>query len=335
MPERFLNLSAEDRASILAKASQELGRHPIVLEKDVWVCFALEQLFSMPNAPKMAFKGGTSLSKIYNAIERFSEDIDVTINREDIAPDLDPFDPGLTKTRRKNVSRRIDEILAKYIADIIKPHFERYIAECFGNGAINVEIGDKPLKLNLQYESVIEESSDYMGDKVILEFGGTNKISPSELKQVTPYIKEIAKDLNYPTAAVTVLSPCRTFWEKATLIHVECNRPSPRPNLQRRSRHWYDLAKLADHQIGRDAVADRELLANVVEQKKILHHYHYADYDGCLSGSLRLIPDGEAVSKLRIDYQEMIDAKMFWREPPKFSEIMDRLKGLENEVNES
>jgi hypothetical protein len=140
--------------------------------------------------------------------------------------------------------------------------------------------------------------------------------------------------LRFPAASVTVLSPERTFWENATLIHAECSRGSLRATADRPSRHWYDLAVLADHEIGRGAVSDRALLAAVVEHKEWSFRDPRARYQDCLAGRLRLLPETAAMrAVLREDYSAMIRAGMFYATPPAFEKIESRLGDLAEDVN--
>jgi hypothetical protein len=168
---------------------------------------------------------------------------------------------------------------------------------------------------------------------VLVEFGGRNTIEPNEEYSLRPYIAAEVKELEFPFAKVRVLSPLRTFWEKATLIHVECYRPKPRMDSNRLSRHWSDLAVLADHEIGKRSVSDRVMLTDVVKHKKVFFYSAHANYDACLSGELRLAPDGALLDVLNADFGKMIDDKMFDVAPPGFDTIVSRLKALEREIN--
>ena len=135
-------------------------------------------------------------------------------------------------------------------------------------------------------------------------------------------------------AQLSVLSAARTFWEKATLIHVECHRPSLRPSAERLSRHWYDLARLADHEVGQQAMGDSELLRDVLRIKETFYRSGFSHYDRCLAGGLRLIPDEPLLDALRQDYQAMLAAQMFYGDTLTFESIVERLRRLEAEVNQ-
>ena len=131
------------------------------------------------------------------------------------------------------------------------------------------------------------------GARSCWEFGGRNVIDPNERHAIVPDIAALTPDLDYPAATVTVLSPARTFWEKAALIHVACHRRRLANSPDRLSRHWFDLKCLADHAVGQAALSDRDLLQNVVQHKKVFFHVGNANYDQCLDGRLRLVPDDD------------------------------------------
>ena len=126
MADRFLQLPETDQKAILDAAAQELGKSPNILEKDVWVCWTLEKLVNMPEVPPLAFKGGTSLSKAYGAIARFSEDVDVTLDRRALDPGLNPFS-ATSKTQAKKICAQLDTLLAVYLVDVIKPYFDEHL----------------------------------------------------------------------------------------------------------------------------------------------------------------------------------------------------------------
>lgn len=173
-----------------------------------------------------------------------------------------------------------------------------------------------------------------MGNSVLIEFGGRNITEPSADHNVEPDIAPYVSDLVFPCSTVSVLSPARTFWEKATLIHGECQRNEFRSSAERLSRHWYDLAMLADRDHGQFAIENRTLLEDVVRHKKVFYNASYANYDACLTGQLRLIPESAAQAALSEDFKRMIGAGMFIGEPPTFHAIVDRLLALEATINE-
>lgn len=333
MPESFLHLKAQEQSQIYRALAPQLARSPVVLEKDVWVCWVLQALFTMPGRLPMAFKGGTSLSKVFGAIARFSEDVDVTLDYRGLDGSFDPFAEGVSRNRLKRFSEGLKSFVRDHAHGVVAPHFRKTLAAEFDADAFQIEVSDDGEQLRVHYLTVLEAPGDYLGNSVLIEFGGRNITEPNEEHEVRPDIAEHVTALDLPRSKVSVLSPARTFWEKATLMHVECQRDEFRTGAERLSRHWYDLAMLADLVHGKAAMADRALLADVVKHKKVFYNTSYADYDACLTGHLRLIPEGAALVALRDDFQRMIGAGMFIGEPPAFDAIVDRLRTLEAAIN--
>lgn len=328
MAEAFLQLSPEEQADILQTRATKLGRRTEHLEKDIWICWVLHGLFGMPGRLPMAFKGGTSLSKVYGAIRRFSEDVDVTVDYKSLDQSIDPFDPKVSRTARDKYTELLRIKLADHTNNVIRPHFENLLSQLPEKPTGPLKISTDGEKLFIPYPSRFGKD-----ESVLLEFGGRNVIVPNEVRHLRPYIAVELPDLQFPEATVQVLSPCRTFWEKATLIHVACNRSQPNLDADRQSRHWHDLAVLADHEIGKTSIADRQLLADVVKHKNIFFRTSYANFEACLSGGLRLIPGKALQDALQLDYEKMIADGMFEGEPPSFEFIVRRLKALEGEIN--
>jgi hypothetical protein len=207
------------------------------------------------------------------------------------------------------------------------PYFENLLVP-IAKRKKSIELSEDGESMRIYYPSVFRD-----GEMVLVEFGGRNTIEPNEEYSLRPYIAAEVKELEFPSAKVRVLSPLRTFWEKATLIHVECYRPEPRMDANRLSRHWSDLAVLADHEIGKRSVSDRAMLTDVVKHKKVFFYSAHANYDACLSDELRLVPDGALLDVLNTDFGRMIDDKMFDVAPPGSDTIVSRLKALEREIN--
>lgn len=319
---------------MLRATEEPTQRSAAILEKDIWICWALRTLFRLPEAPQMAFKGGTSLSKIYRAIDRFSEDVDITIDYKSLSPDFDPFATDISNTKRKTQCEALQGKVISLLHDRIAPFFaERLKAESRDPGRI--EIVDKEEAIRVNYPSALGGSAKgrYLTESVLMEFGGRNTTQPMERHVVSPYISGHTVDLFFPTAEVSVLAGERTFWEKATLIHVECNRDDFEARVSRKSRHWYDLVKLAAHAVGARALADPALLVDVVKHKKVFYHSAKANYDDCLQGRLQLVPPERSRRALEEDYQKMIDEGMFEGVPPSVTDLLDRISDLEKKVN--
>jgi hypothetical protein len=326
----FLKLSKDERQAILSEGGARMGRLPNVLEKDVWVCWVLDRLFRMPGALQMAFKGGTSLSKVYGAIARFSEDIDVTIDYRALT-DIDPF--GLSNNKKAQLCKELQERVAKHIASVVYPYFKTELDQEFGKGTAPLEIqGDVANQLVIRYPSALDGGGGYVVDAVRIEFGGRNITDPQSRRNIIADLANVFPDLELPKAEAAVLHLERTLWEKATLIHVECSR-EPRENADRLCRHWYDLDRLYVLDAGQEALKHHGLLEDVVKHKAVFFPTKF--YENCLNGKLQLVPEGGLRKQLEADYGQMVGAGMFYTAPPKFDEILGRLSEMQSTINKA
>lgn len=339
----YFSLNKEERRTICFEGQVRFGISPIGLEKDVWICWALDTLFRLPSALPMAFKGGTSLSKVFNVINRLSEDVDVTVDFRNLGS-IPPDGAVLSGNQRKKLRESLERALKEQVAGKVLSWMREEAHRQFGSSAPNLfhESSDGCEKLLVQYPSAfhLEEGKSldpfdgaYIRPEVILEFGGRNSTEPKESHTVDAYLAELYPKVAFPSARVAVLSPKRTFWEKATLVHLECNKPPHRTEGkgERIARHWADLAALADHRIGREAILDAAIAESVVRHKSVYFFDHDANYGACLSGGLRLVPSPQRRRDLEKDFHKM--EGMFQSGKPDFEAIMDRLGRLESEIN--
>ncbi|MBO6522115.1 nucleotidyl transferase AbiEii/AbiGii toxin family protein [Thalassospira sp.] len=334
MADTYHSLKPQEQKEILQTAAARLGRQAAVLEKDIWVCWALQTLFSIPDAHPMAFKGGTSLSKVYEIIDRFSEDVDITLDYRAFDDDFDPFAPGVSKSKIRQFSDRLKGYVQSYANDVVVPGLQAAITGSLVPVEHDIRVDESGEKIWFSYPSVIEAQDEYLKSEVLIELGGRNVIDPNERHEIEPYVAPLAEGLEFPEATVTVLSPSRTFWEKATLIHVECNRGRLKESPERLSRHWYDLTQLAKHPTGQSAINDRDLFEDVVRHKEVFFNASYAKYDDCLHGRLLLLPDDDSLPGLKADYGKMTSAGMMYREAPDFDDIVEKIRAIETKVND-
>ena len=333
MADAFLSLSARDQKDILETVAARSGRQAIILEKDIWICWVLQTLFSIPDRHPMAFKGGTSLSKVYGIIDRFSEDVDITLDYRAFGDAFDPFAPGVSRSQIRHFSERLKSFVAAYTRNVVGPALQTAAEGLSMAGRHSVRISDDGEMVSFAYPSAVENTVGYLASEVFLEFGGRNVIDPNELHGIVPDIAVQTNDLDYPKATVTVLSPARTFWEKATLIHVECHRRRLSRGPERISRHWFDLACLAEHHASRAALSDRALLEDVVRHKTAFFNASYANYNHCLDGRLRLVPDEDQLGPLESDYEAMRTASIVRADAPDFDVLIENVRDVEIEVN--
>jgi Nucleotidyl transferase AbiEii toxin, Type IV TA system len=336
MADNFLQITKREQAAVLRAVAAQVKRLPIVLEKDIWVCWALCALFSMPDRPQMAFKGGTSLSKVYKVIERFSEDVDITIDYRSLSPHFDPFDAALSNSQRRKACEKLQDQVGELVREKIAPFFAECIARETANG-VSIEIEQGGDAIRVVYDSALQsaELNRYMQSSILVEFGGRNTTEPMQIHAISPYARGHTVDLFFPEAEIPVLAGERTFWEKATLIHVECRRDDFVARVARKSRHWHDLAMLADHPIGLNAQADIGLLRDVVKHKKVFFPSAHAHYDECISGKIMLVPSATSLLALEEDYRAMESAGMFPEAALPMSNILSRLSALQMKINQA
>jgi hypothetical protein len=336
--DHFALLPAPERAVVFRETAARLqvGSATIV-EKDFWVCWALQRIFLSTKLPGPLFKGGTSLSKVYGVIERFSEDVDIVLDRHALGFTGDQDPPNISGTNKRN--RKLDELAGK-CSETVHGAVRHELHESFRLvlGEADWEISEDPADADRQsllftYPLGLEESlyglGNYIRPVVRLEFGCRGDVWPSEQQPIRPYIADALPGiLAQPTTEVHVLRPERTFWEKATLLHAVFHSGKMQSRL---SRHYYDLARLYRHEYGQNAITDFGLLASVVEHKKVFFREAAARYDLAKPGSLRVYPPDDKLARIRSDYRDM--REMFFAEPSPFESLMADLKELEDRVN--
>ena len=321
-----------ERAELFQETAARRGLAPTIVEKDFWVCWTLRRLFARPERrPAMLFKGGTSLSKVYRAIDRFSEDIDLSLDRQD----LDPEHAPTGKARRKLLDA-LKVACTTCIADVLLPETRAEFAAILGppgDGWTLERDPDEDQTLLFRYPaSVSGSAAAYVRPVVRLEFGARSDFWPAREAEVRPYAAEEFPDVfTDATACVRVLEAKRTFWEKATILHAECHREDHSRGAPRCSRHYYDLARLAESAVRAEALGDLALLAEVAHHKELFFPAAWARYADARPGSLRLVPGDALRRHLEADYRLM--AEMFFRDPPPFADVVATLAELEREIN--
>ena len=351
--DKFIALSEEDKRIAFNETAAKYEILPIIVEKDFWVCWVLKQIFEHPElAQHITFKGGTSLSKAYYLIDRFSEDIDLTISKN--APyTADSADPMAQDISGKERQRRIDSLkenARRFVAEFALAALQEvFPAKLAGDWQLTLDADDPDLQTILfSYPRLMnygmgygmgaygvgrfgEGEIGYIKPVVRLEFGARGDIEPSENKQVISYAAEIFPNLFAdPQTGVRVLASERTFWEKVTILHALYHDPKLR---ERMSRHYYDTFIMSQKGIADAALQDTALLEKVVKNKSLMFANNKASYETAVIGSLRLSPRAEMMASLKSDYTAM--RVMFLKDVPDFDTMMDGLAALEQRINGS
>lgn len=338
--ERFLALPASDRDVAFQQAAAVRGLALGSVEKDFWVCLMLRELFALPEIGKhLTFKGGTSLSKAWGLIDRFSEDIDLTIDRErfGFGGDLAPDAAGSTTQRQKRL-QALKQACRDLIAGEIKPGLEGRLAGLLSAGeswtlTADADDPDAQTLLFAYPRLVVAATPSYVKPVVKLEFGARSDPWPVEERAVTPIVAEEFPQLFDATASrIRALRPERTFWEKVMLLHEERFRPAEKIRRPRMARHYYDVWRLIEAGVAATAAADLELFHKVAAHRVVYFKQNWVDYDTLAQGSIQMEPTAEQFGNWQRDYAAMA-SEMFVTTPPPFEDLMAAILAFQTEFN--
>ena len=338
-------MPAPDRADLFSATAARRAFSVTIVEKDFWVCWALNRLFTLTDPPAgLIFKGGTSLSKVFGAIERFSEDVDLSFNRADLGF-ADEHDPANAPSKKKQ-HQWIDDLKAacrRMIRDELLPQLRESFAAALASqpgAAWRLEIdpdeedGQTVLFHYPPSRRVDAAGPGYVQPLVRLEMGARGEHWPILDGEVRPYAAEDFPDsFNEAACKVKVVSAERTFWEKATILHMWFHAGANRRLGDRQSRHYYDVARLYEGSIGRNALRDLELLKAVARHKAVFFARAWAKFDEAVPGTLRLVPPESRFAELEHDYRTMRE-EMIFGDAPTLGHIIDVLREIERQVNE-
>lgn len=326
---KIAQLPQQQRMELFRQTAAQRGMTEQIVEKDFWVCWVLKQLFDSPLKDRIIFKGGTSLSKVYGLIERFSEDIDLILNWTG-NPLGNPM-AEMSKNKRKKFN---DELLAwgnKCIRDEIYPIVREFCGDICTAVLEMGNTGDAIIAI--QYPQAFASDS-YLRPEIRLEIGALAAWDPHQTAIIKSYAAEQYPHIfSEPEVSVQVTSAARTFWEKATILHTEAGRPESGAFRSRYSRHYYDMVMLArDPAVKAEAFADLPLLDRVVDFKQRFYSgSKWLAYDQAKPGTFRLLPPEYFITDLRSDYANM--RNMIYGEYPPFEQLMSELKSLLLEIN--
>jgi len=324
-------LQIKERMELFQATAVSMGMQPNVIEKDFWVCFMLDHLFhecKYKNA--FVFKGGTSLSKSYHVIERFSEDIDLILDwRKIIDKDVNPWDER-SRTKQDLFNKQINSEAAKFYREVFVPQLNSEIEEKLGEGEwISVDTEDE-MVVNFYYPQIFE--AEYLRSCVRLEIGPLAEWMPSHETNITPFAAE-----KYPAifkqkeTSVLTIDVERTFWEKITILHKIAHFPDGKVLPSRYARHLYDVYNLGNSWVKESAFKRKELLEKDVAFKQKFYYAKGAHYETATLDSITLLPREETRKPLLDDYQAM--RNMIYGDVPEFEEILEFLEKLQEEIH--
>jgi predicted nucleotidyltransferase component of viral defense system len=299
----FLKLPEQQKLEITEQIRNKIGLSETAIEKDWWVTAALRALFSMPYAENLSFKGGTSLSKCYNLIERFSEDIDIAVNREYLG-----FVGTLSKTQ---ISDRLRRAACSFVREKLQSDVAKQIenqgirTELF---SINVDITPitttDPEVVEVIYKSLFDDN-DYIRPIVKIEVSGRSMSEPLQTVELQSIVDEVFTDMPFANIpfVVNAVVPERTFWEKICLLHEEFAKPQELIRADRMSRHLYDLEKITNTPIAENALKAKGLYNSIVEHRRIFIRLKDFDYNTLATKTIKIIPPNSVIAQWQQDYE--------------------------------
>ncbi len=283
----------------------------------------------------LTFKGGTSLSKAYRAIRRFSEDLDITYDIRTIAADLVADNGGEVIPSTRNQERRWSRIIRERLAQWVIEQALPAIGAHFDDAGLDAQARADGDRVFVTYQPLFQDYG-FVRPKVMVEFGARSTGDPREKRLIECDAAIHLAEIAFPSARPHVMLAERTFWEKATAAHVFCRQQRIRGD--RLSRHWYDLIRLDEIEYGTRALADRDLALDVARHKAVFFRENDAngnviDYTAAVSGDLQLVPEAPALGELADDYARMAAGGMLLDDAEEFEAVMERCADIQARVN--
>lgn len=318
-------LPTQERNELFRETARMMHTTEAIVEKDFWVVWTLDKIFADAHLGKiLKFKGGTSLSKVYDLIGRFSEDIDLILDWREVISD-DPYKER-SKNKQNEFNDNTNETAQIYIREELLPAISQLLAPIC---TCSIDVTD-PHSINITYPSAFEDS--YLRPQILLEIGPLASWTPSDVFAISSFAaQKFPQVFEQPSCRVDTILAERTFWEKATILYQEANRTADKPLPSRHARHYYDLAMMAKSGVKEKAFARLDLLEAVVQFKQRFYPSGWAKYDEAKVGTLKLLPPEFRHAELRKDYTAM--QNMIFEKNLSFEEIIETLEALEHEIN--
>ena len=324
-------IEPKEREALFRNTSAKMGVSEAVIEKDFWVCYVLDYLFHRCRwKDHLAFKGGTSLSKAYDLIKRFSEDIDLILDWRVLGYGIDEPWEARSNTKQDAFNKEANERAVAFLRDKFIPAITKDLS---AELALPVRCEIDPFDgqtVKFVYPNSFSDTA--ILQEIRLEIGALAAWTPAAEQTITPYAAEFyGRVFEQPSTQVLTVLPERTFWEKVTILHREAFRAESSTLPSRYSRHYYDLYCMAKSPVKDRALADTDLLARVVAFKDKFYRCPWARYDLAKPGTMRLMPPEYNIPKLIEDYEHM--QNMIFGEKPGFGIILNAIEKLEDEIN--
>ena len=321
----FYTLETSEKVLIFQEISNRTGMPAFAVEKDWWVTQALAIIFEMEVGQSLVFKGGTSLSKAWKLIQRFSEDVDLAIDRTFLG-----FKGDLSKKQRTKLRKQAGIYTTGIFCEELEARFKAKGFHDVNFEVVPAEDSDQDPRIILIHYPNLIETPDYVIPRVQIEVGCRSLREPYTVRRLGSLVDEIheGKEFTSPLIDVPTVNPERTFLEKLFLLHEEFHRPLEKMRVDRLSRHLYDVHQLANSELAETAISDKDLYQTIVNHRFTFSKVGGVDYNSLNPKTLDPMPTSEVIEAWKADYQKMREQMIYEEKPPTFDELLSSIEKL-------
>lgn len=328
---KLFSLNQSSRLDLFGAISNQTGIPPFAVEKDWWVIQCLAAVFSLPIKNHLLFKGGTSLSKAWKIIQRFSEDIDLAIDRSFFG-----YQGSLTKPQRTALRKTASAYSAGPLFEMLQNEFSSRGFQDIGFIMQESPHSDEdPRVIEVHYQNIVQ-SPGYLSPKVLIEIGCRSLKEPYAVQTFGSFIDEVYPDSPFSDQLIQIpsVTPERTFLEKVFLLHEEFQKPSGKIRSERMSRHLYDVFKLSATGVVLNAINSRELYETIVQHRYEMTRISGIDYNKHHPQHIRILPPSEHEASWRKDYNRMREQMIYESNPPSYDALIEEIQYVNTMINE-
>ena len=331
---KFLELSDSQRKSVYESVAIKVGLPAQVIEKDFWVTAILQTVFTLPVAKQLVFKGGTSLSKGWKLIERFSEDIDIAVDPIILGvPEGDLTKKQIKKLRKTSSLFVLEQLTPMICEEVQREGLHSFITVDAQPNGKGDNTYPEPRQIYLHYKSVFDKALTYLRPDVVLEVSARSLIEPTEPIQIKSILGEHLPVLPLTDSVIHTAIPAKTFLEKVFLLHELFSVPRHGMIAEHKSRHLYDLYVMMNKDFAKKAVIDDILWESIRHHREIYTSVRDIDYTPDVRKRLRLIPREDILDTWRTDYDAMKES-MIYGNKPSFDELLEGMSELQRVFRE-
>ncbi len=328
--ENWFKLSRSQRKEIIKQTSSQVGIIPTAIEKDLWVMITLKAIFDTNYGEYIVFKGGTSLSKGWNLIDRFSEDIDLAIDRSFLN-----FGGNLTRSGVKKLRKDAAKFVQNEFVPVLNATLVANEIKDFSLSLVDFEESDTdPISIELKYDSITDQI-EYLKPRILIEISSRSLRDPFEMRKMRSFISARYPESDFVDEEIRIptVRPTRTMLEKIFLLHEEFQKPDAKIiRHSRMTRHLYDLERLIDTKFCQEAIDDKNLYWTIVQHRKMITKISWVDYDKHQHKFIDFIPPDKVLGEWKQDYREMQES-MFYGETLTFDKLIGKLTTLRDRIN--